>query len=185
MTGYQAIAVDCRLPVVLTLEKQCSTCQEILPLDSFYSNGRTTHAARCKACYSAQSAAHYLRTKDIAKANAKRLRERNPELVTRRIRKSHLLKQYNLTIEEWDAILARQGGVCGMCGDPETANHWSSGKVLALAVDHDHTCCPGKTSCGKCVRGLLCRKCNQGLGIFETHRVAAVNYLKAFELVSA
>ena len=33
-------------------------------------------------------------------------------------------------------------------------------------VDHDHSCCPGSKTCGKCLRGLACQKCNQGIGQF-------------------
>lgn len=29
-----------------------------------------------------------------------------------------------------------------------------------LCVDHDHSCCSGGTSCGKCVRGMVCHSCN-------------------------
>jgi hypothetical protein len=46
---------------------------------------------------------------------------------------------------------------CGICGESNTT----------LAVDHDHRCCPGKYSCGQCVRGFLCNSCNNGLGRFR------------------
>ena len=49
-----------------------------------------------------------------------------------------------------------QGGLCAVCGVGG-----------ADVVDHDHGHCPGTTSCGRCVRGLVCDDCNQGLGRFQ------------------
>lgn len=74
----------------------------------------------------------------------------------------NLKTRYGLTLEEYNLLLAKQDGVCAICEQPEIMKR--SGKVIRLAVDHDHSCCPGKTSCGKCVRGLLCHNCNQILG---------------------
>lgn len=34
-------------------------------------------------------------------------------------------------------------------------------------IDHDHRCCPGERSCGKCIRGVLCTRCNTYLGHLE------------------
>lgn len=39
------------------------------------------------------------------------------------------------------------------------------GAAGPVVVDHDHDCCPGDRSCGKCVRGYICRKCNSGIGL--------------------
>lgn len=47
-------------------------------------------------------------------------------------------------------------------------------------IDHDHSCCPGSYSCGKCIRGLLCRKCNTHLHPLEDPKRLAelLDYLR-------
>lgn len=72
-----------------------------------------------------------------------------------RVRESHLLRTYGLTQEDYDHMLESQGGVCAICKRTSTRN---------LAVDHDRSCCSGDKSCGKCVRALLCPRCNTCLG---------------------
>lgn len=62
------------------------------------------------------------------------------------------LKQYGLTIEDYNALLEKQGGVCAIC-----SNVCSTGK--RLSVDHDH-------DTGR-VRGLLCSTCNRGIGMLR------------------
>lgn len=75
------------------------------------------------------------------------------------------LRKYGLTLEDYDALLASQGGCCAICGSANPGGRW--GEAGRFHVDHDHSCCPGKESCGKCVRGLLCAPCNVGLGAFS------------------
>jgi hypothetical protein len=84
--------------------------------------------------------------------------------------------RYSLTLSQYRAMWTAQGGACKLCRRP------ASGRSEVLAVDHDHSCCPDQRSCGACVRGLLCDRCNNGLGCFgdnpELLRAAAA-YLDA------
>lgn len=86
---------------------------------------------------------------------------------------------YGISGAAYRALLEQQGGVCRICRKPETATH-QSGTLRRLGVDHDHKCCPGKKSCGKCVRGLLCARCNSAIGLFDEDRailLAAAEYV--------
>jgi hypothetical protein len=85
---------------------------------------------------------------------------------------------YRITPEQYEAMLSQQGGCCAVCGATEPGGNGSR-----WHIDHDHNCCPGRKSCGECIRGLLCSKCNTGLGQFNDNPdtlVAAVAYLLQF-----
>lgn len=69
----------------------------------------------------------------------------------------HLKAKYGLTEDEYDLLLAAQGGVCAICGRFETVKRGSN--VSRLSVDHDH-------ATGQ-VRGLLCQSCNVICGMFR------------------
>ena len=83
------------------------------------------------------------------------------------------LERYGLTPEQYVEMETKQGGVCAVCKQPEK-------EKKRLSIDHDHQCCFGIKSCGKCVRGLVCTRCNKGMGVFGDNidvLKAAVNYL--------
>jgi hypothetical protein len=87
-------------------------------------------------------------------------------------RRNHLyLKKFGICLDDYNKKLSEQNNVCAICLRPET--FVLKGIVPSLAVDHCH-----KT--GK-VRGLLCRKCNQMLGLAEDNQNTlsnAIIYLK-------
>ena len=89
--------------------------------------------------------------------------------------------RYNLAEERYLEFLEKQRGTCAICEQPERTMR--NGKLIRLAVDHDHSCCPGGRSCGKCIRGLLCRLCNRRLSYWKDSLPLlekAVSYLKNY-----
>lgn len=83
-------------------------------------------------------------------------------------RRNILMKnKYGISLEQFHVLLDLQGGVCNICKSPDP------GPKKIFAVDHDHR--NGK------VRGLLCYKCNMGLGSFDDNprKLAnAIEYLR-------
>lgn len=137
--------------------KDCTKCGESKPLSEFYRHRRLP-GGRHYAC------------KDCQAAYAKSY---NAQPDKRRLARARHLSRYGLTLETFDALLSAQGGCCAICGTDDP------GGVGAWHVDHDHSCCSeAKGSCGRCVRGLLCMKCNHRVGIVESFGDAISAYLR-------
>jgi hypothetical protein len=102
----------------------------------------------------------------------------NPE-VRARWRRNYKFRRLGVTEAEYLAMLDAQGNACAMCRRPFAADE----RVFA---DHDHACCPAQVdqiakTCGKCIRGLLCFRCNTALGYIELYRDRADAYLVRYE----
>lgn len=105
-----------------------------------------------------------------------------------RDRSDKLLRLYNITAEQYLEMLRKQNGTCKICGQQETRRDSRTGAIRFLAVDHDHSCCPGEKTCGQCVRSLLCSRCNLIIGMADDNvnfLVDAIIYLKNWEKIDA
>lgn len=110
---------------------------------------RLRNLDKVKAYSKAYGRAYYRRNRDRVLARQKAWYLRDPE----KMRRVRLTSKYGLSWDQYLDILNGQGGACLGCDKPGPDQ-----------VDHDHSCCPGKKSCGKCVRGILCGGCNLALG---------------------
>ncbi len=137
----------------------------------------------CKDCMAAYRKAKYRKDPEIAKRRVQEWRTKNPERYLEgqrryrekhgeqrraRDRAGHLGRAYGLTPSDYDFLVAVQGGVCAICGRAEEKG---------LHVDHEH-----KTGL---VRGLLCGRCNKGIGLFDEEPArldAAKGYLSRRQL---
>jgi hypothetical protein len=113
---------------------RCRVCLKKKPAEAFALDAysKTGRQSRCKECRSR----HYQKNKKAARDYAYRAR-------------------YGLTVDEYEALVAKQHGLCALCHKPSNGKRWAG----VLHVDHDH-------ATGK-VRGLLCQRCNTALGYFE------------------
>lgn len=154
-------------------ERTCVTCSETKPPEGFYLGRRSV----CKACIIRRSVAWSQANPEKRRASQTRYeankgpRKRERDAV--RSRTNYLRRRYGISAEQFESMLSEQDGLCAICGASDRTWH----------MDHDHACCPGQNSCGKCLRKILCGPCNQALGLFQDnpallHR--AMMYLEGY-----
>lgn len=125
--------------------------------------------ARCKDCINKANVAHQAANPVKATARTNVWRAKNPgraSAISRAWQLRHP-EQFRAQVYrsrfkiDFDAMWEAQDGKCAACNQPMLRRGKDPTSVCA---DHDSSCCPGKKSCGKCVRGLIHRNCNLILG---------------------
>jgi hypothetical protein len=161
------------------VSKPCKKCGAVKPLEAFYSTPGTRDGRRgdCIECNLADKAARHranpeparertrewnLSPENRAKTEANHARYRADGRKRISDRRSYLKRTYGITLEEYDAKLAEQGGACAVCGREPRPD-------ISLHVDHDHVT--------GAIRGLLCFRCNVAIGLISEDR----NNLAAIE----
>ena len=166
--------------------KVCKKCGLSKPLEDFYRAAGMRDGRRndCKVCDLAAKRQRYLADPQAAIARVKRWQQANPDRVnvyhrarraepaTKKAERSGYLKRkYGITVEQYDELLASQGGRCAICRREPRPD-------ISLHLDHDH-------ESGQ-LRGILCFRCNNALGDFDddpTLLQAALGYLRSYQPV--
>lgn len=110
--------------------------------------------ARCGSCKQVKPISCFQHNKKLKHGYRPRCRECDAD--------NNRVINHNISIDRYREMLDLQDGLCAICQREERVVN------RRLTIDHDHRCCDQKSkSCGKCVRGLLCNRCNAGLGQFS------------------
>ena len=168
----------------LQLTKRCSgPCDRELPAtEEFFnkhSSGKYGLQPRCKNCKYEENRSFRLSHPERKAQWDRDYVKRNPDPHYRaslkysrsdkgkmQLRKNRLETIYGITEEQYQEFWDKQNGLCAICGKPEPTTQ-------RLHVDHDHK--------SNIVRGLLCGKCNRGIGMFEDSEdllQQAIRYIK-------
>ena len=140
-------------------------CGETKPCTEFYAAAGMRDELRsdCKVCNLAAKKLRYRANPQIFIERTKRWQHENRErhLAAQRARypqrrhcerEGHLQRKFGITQADYDRMLSEQLDGCAICGRP------TPGKT-SFHIDHDHG--------SEAVRGLLCFRCNAGIGQFR------------------
>jgi hypothetical protein len=130
----------------MTATRVCKKCGS----DDFKPHGK---GSRCRPCHNRYNRKYACKNPETIKAKNEKYR------LSGRRRELSIKALYNLESKDYQILLAKQDNKCAICNLEETTIDKRTNKPRSLAVDHCHTTDK--------VRGLLCQKCNQGIGMFK------------------
>lgn len=149
--------------------KQCKACTQLKPIDCFTKDMSKSDykSIYCKEClaedYKSKRDPNILSIIEKREINKLRKQQGKPS------RKKTNYNRYGITMKWYDDAFKIQDGRCAICYGV------SDNKKSALCIDHCHTT--------NKVRGLLCNKCNLGLGHFKDNldiMKSALLYLETY-----
>jgi len=146
--------------------KTCKRCGKVKFTTQFHKTKKKSNRN-----YLGFTTYHYANCKDCSKFDSAEWRKKNSRTaISSAAALSRRVKVYGITEAEYIEMYKNQNGKCGVCGVPAIELDRS------LAIDHCH-------STDK-VRGLLCSKCNKGIGLLGDNSVIlekALEYICGFE----
>lgn len=119
----------------------CRVCKQTKEIQEYGFHKRNKkYKTQCKECARKESALY---------------RQKNREKYLKTQSSTQLKQRYGITLSEYEEKVKNQQNKCAIC---KTENP-SYGHVKRFSVDHCH-------ATGR-VRGLLCTRCNKGIGFFK------------------
>lgn len=161
---YKKLRTNKKAPIPLT-----KTCKKHGLLDEANLMIRENGRLRCRLC-------QYERNREWEKRNPEKVKQYRRHGYLRhcdRYAEDSIFRQRKITKEEYVNLIKKQNNKCAICFNEESVIMRKDKSVSPLSIDHDH-----KT--GK-IRGLLCARCNRGLGSFkesEERLLSAIDYLR-------
>ena len=146
--------------------KNCRRCNETKPIEQFHRRKASSDGRNriCAACAVAEVNAWNKANPEYHREKAKEYRLRHPG----RVADNNLRWRLGVPRGTYDQMLAAQDGRCGICGDTDPG-----ARTTRFHVDHDK-----ETGI---VRGLLCARCNTGIGQLRHSKpilLSAIEYLE-------
>lgn len=145
-------------------EKRCPKCTKTLPVDRFHRGGCGGYGSYCIDCTRSYHRDTYLADVQKHKNLVAAYRKKNPD----KIKEWGLQRKYGISLDTYNRMFLSQGGRCAICRTDVPA------KKYGWHVDHDHST--------EKVRGILCNKCNRGLGYLNDSLdilKAAIKYIES------
>jgi hypothetical protein len=177
--------------------KKCKGCHTNKSLDQFYKHQYTKDGRRgkCIECWLKENGRTPEQNKEYRAKNLDRIRAYDREraapewkkkekavydrvwrrLTAKELKNNTLKRTFGITLDQYNSMLEQQRGLCAICFHPEKCKSISGGQK-ALSVDHCHK--------SGIVRGLLCDRCNRGMGLLRDDPSVlknAINYLERIQ----